>query len=838
MNRFQKLSITATVFTVLLIVIGALVRVTGSGLGCPDWPRCFGSFIPPMRATALIEYSHRLTASIVGGLILAVAVWAWLKFRAVKGVFWPALACLITVLVQGWLGRQVVLGELPRNLVAVHFALSLTVLGLITMVTANSFSPRGGRFTLMSFHAALASLAVLVTGVLGAFVSQYEASLVFSDWPLMDGSLLPPGGGLKLLHYGHRIAAVVLGVMLGHFALRVTRLSDFGGFAASGASESVPPGAATPPRHGLLLKLAHIALAIWIVQVALGALNVLFELPPWSVVLHLGLGALLWSVMVMAAVVSYRMSGARDPHDLPDSRDEPATPAVSRAKAYFMLTKPRIIELLLITTVPAMIVAADGWPPLWLIAATLAGGSLAAGSANAINCYFDRDIDAKMERTALRPLPQHQVESGNALAFGVVLGIVGFVWLAVIVNLAAALYATSAIAFYVFIYTLWLKRTTPSNIVIGGAAGAVPVLVGFAAVGGRVGPAAWVMFAIIFYWTPPHFWALALKYSEDYRSAGVPMLPVARGVNQTTRQILVYSVALLAVTLALYPAARLGDMYLYSAAVLGVAFIVCAARLKSVPSDKRAMSLFRFSITYLVLLFVAIAADRLIGWRPMLDLYNAVGVAAAAIFVAASVLMLAQTGSGVGAGDGDGSPSRRTRAMEFAWTLAPIVLMFVLLGSFVPGDRRSDAFATTPVLVEGTTVPAGEMRTLDGRSISFDRYRGRPILVNFWASWCGPCVREFPRIEAARRAQPDLVVIDILFRDAAGPARAFMKLQGATWPSVDDSSGQVARMFSVSQPPGIPQSFFIDRRGVLRSRAFGLMSQDLLDSKIAQISAN
>ena len=804
-----------------------------------------------MRATALIEYSHRLTASIVGGLVLAVAVWAWLKFRAVKGVFWPALTCLIAILLQGWLGRQVVLGELPRNLVALHFALSLSVLGLITIVTANSFFPRGGRLSLMSFHGALACVLVFATGVLGAFVSQYEASLVFSDWPLMGGSLVPPEQGLNLLHYAHRISAVLLGITLGHFALRVTRLK---------------------PRDSLLLKLAHSAFAIWIVQVVLGALNVLLEVPPWSVVLHLGMGAVIWSVMVVATVVGFRISGARDPHDLPDSKDEPTPPnpppdfggfaasgargsvhegaatpptppPVSRVKAYFMLTKPRIIELLLITTVPAMIVAANGWPPLWLIVATLVGGSLAAGSANAINCYFDRDIDAKMERTTLRPLPQQQVEPHRALAFGVVLGIVGFVWLALIVNLAAALYATSAIVFYVFVYTLWLKRTTPSNIVIGGAAGAVPVLVGFAAVGGHVGTAAWVMFAIIFFWTPPHFWALALKYSEDYRSAGVPMLPVARGVNQTTRQILVYSIALVAVTLALYPAARLGDLYLYTATVLGVAFIVYAARLKSVPSDAKAMGLFRFSITYLVLLFVAIAADRLIGWRPMFALYNAVGVAAAAIFVAASVLMLAQVRPGVGTGAGvvtdeeKKSQSRAARAMEFAWTLIPIVLTFVLLGSLVPWDRRSDAFATTPVLVEGASVPAGEMRTLVGGTISFDRYLGRPILVNFWASWCGPCVKEFPRLEAARRTQPDLVVIGILFEDVSGPARAFMKSKGATWPSVDDSSGRVAQMFSVSRPPGIPQSFFIDRRGVLRSRAFGLMTQEVLDSKIAQISA-
>ena len=201
-----------------------------------------------------------------------------------------------------------------------------------------------------------------------------------------------------------------------------------------------------------------------------------------------------------------------------------------RFGTYWALTKPRIIELLLITTVPAMVLAARGWPGTWLVLSTLIGGTLSAGGANALNCYIDRDIDEVMRRTSRRPLPRHQIEPVDARNFGIALGLAGFAWLWAFTNLTAALLATAALLFYVFVYTLWLKRTTPQNIVIGGAAGAVPALVGWAAVTGGVGLAAWILFAVVFYWTPPHFWALALRYRDEYAAAAVPMLP-CRGLG-------------------------------------------------------------------------------------------------------------------------------------------------------------------------------------------------------------------------------------------------------------------------------------------------------------------
>lgn len=292
-----------------------------------------------------------------------------------------------------------------------------------------------------------------------------------------------------------------------------------------------------------------------------------------------------------------------------DPRTE-RTGALATIGAYVALTKPRIIELLLITTVPAMVVAQGGWPNTWLVIATVLGGTLSAGGANALNNYHDRDIDQVMRRTSRRPLPRHRVEPERARIFGWVLGVAGFVWLWVFANLVAAVWSTLALLFYVFVYTRVLKRSTDQNIVIGGAAGAVPVLVGWAAVTGSVAAPAWILFAIIFAWTPPHFWALAIKYREDYAAASVPMMPVVRGVGATTRQMLVYSGITALFSLALVPAAGMGWIYMLSAVVLGGWLIAESFLVLFRP--ERAMKLFGYSTLYLSLLFAAMLVDRLV----------------------------------------------------------------------------------------------------------------------------------------------------------------------------------------------------------------------------------
>ena len=280
-----------------------------------------------------------------------------------------------------------------------------------------------------------------------------------------------------------------------------------------------------------------------------------------------------------------------------------------RLAAYVALTKPRIIELLLVTTVPAMILAERSWPGTWLVIATLIGGTMSAGGANAINNVIDRDIDQLMSRTSHRPMATHKVPARHALIFGIGLGLGGFGWLWATSNLLAASLSTAALLFYVFVYTLWLKRTSSQNIVIGGAAGAAPVLVGWAAVTGSLAFAPWVMFAIIFYWTPPHFWALSIRYREDYARAGVPMLPVVRGEEATLRSIRLYSVQLVLLSLLLQIAGDMSAFYLVSASILGALFLWGAWRLRS--HTEEAMRFFSFSNVYLTLLFGAIAIDGL-----------------------------------------------------------------------------------------------------------------------------------------------------------------------------------------------------------------------------------
>ena len=279
---------------------------------------------------------------------------------------------------------------------------------------------------------------------------------------------------------------------------------------------------------------------------------------------------------------------------------------------YIALTKPRIIELLLVTTVPTMVLAEGGWPSTTLVLITLLGGTLAAGGANAINMYVDRDIDRLMTRTQNRPLVTGLIEPTQALIFAVSLEFVAFAVLWAGANLLSAVLALSATLFYVFVYTLWLKRTSRQNIVIGGAAGAVPVLVGWAAVQGNVTWTPIILFGVIFMWTPPHFWALAIRHIDDYRAASVPMLPAVAPLGQVLRQMVVYTAIMVSLSLVLAPVADLGLIYIIGAGLLGGLFIWETVALSRDPQPQRAMRLFGFSITYITLLFGVLTLDVIV----------------------------------------------------------------------------------------------------------------------------------------------------------------------------------------------------------------------------------
>jgi protoheme IX farnesyltransferase len=292
--------------------------------------------------------------------------------------------------------------------------------------------------------------------------------------------------------------------------------------------------------------------------------------------------------------------------------DTPQRSLSATVGAYIRLTKPRVIELLLVTAVPPMILAESGLPSLWLVLTVVVGGALAAGGANTINCWIERDRDQLMRRTHGRPLPRGEIEPSHALAFGVALNVVAFILLVTGANLLAAVLTASATLFYVFVYTLWLKPRTVQNIVIGGAAGAVPALVGWAAVRGELDATAWLLFAIVFFWTPAHFWALALKYRDDYEAAGIPMLPVVRGIEMTTHQIAGYAMVTVAATFALTLTGDVGRLYAICVLVLGALFVSRALGLVREPTPQRAIQFFAWSNVYLMLVFVAVAVDALV----------------------------------------------------------------------------------------------------------------------------------------------------------------------------------------------------------------------------------
>ncbi len=604
-SRFRSLALATAIATIALFAIGGLVRGTGSGLGCSTWPACEpGRLFPSGTAHSLIEFSHRAMAFLV---IVLTALTGFAAFRVARrepSLLWPAVLAFPLVLAQAGLGAVVVATELDPWWVTAHFVAALVLIADVTYVAASALVANaavandgvaGGARNDRSFSRLALSTAAVVGLLLlvGTYVRASDAQLVFTDWPLMDGRLVPTLGGAATAMFLHRALAAIAMLLVLWTAIR----------ARTDAA-----------RHPATVRLSTIALLLFVAQVMVGAANVWTRLRPWAVVAHVALSVLIWATVVALATVASRLTKAH-PQPEPGAEEHAAEERPSlrdTVTAYYRLTKPRIVVLLLITTVPAMLLAARGLPSPWLILATLAGGAVAAGSANSINMYLDRDIDAIMRRTRQRPLPAHAIAPEHALRFGFVLGAIAFYFLAVAVNVLAALLALSAIAFYVFVYTMWLKRTTEQNIVIGGAAGAVPALVGWAAVTGTLAWPAVVLFAIVFVWTPPHFWALAMRFSGDYAAAGVPMLPVVRGEAETRRQILLYSLVLFATTLLLVPVGHMGPVYTGAAVLLGGSFVYRALAVWRTADDARTRRLFSFSILYLAGLFGAVGLDALL----------------------------------------------------------------------------------------------------------------------------------------------------------------------------------------------------------------------------------
>ncbi len=624
-GRFRWLVVATVVATYLLIVLGAVVRVTGSGMGCADdWPLCQGRLFPPLEFGPLLEYTHRLVGAIVSVLIVAVVGGIWLRFRHRRRLVALASTVVVLMALQVGLGAVTVMTELDPLVVLIHLGLAMLVLGALVMLAvytgpAGGVAPKTGDgrsldqwlgFRTLVLTTAVAIYALVMTG---AAVRATGATWSCIGWPDCNGLLLPLGvDPLVDTHLLHRFTAYTIAVLA---VLAVVR--------------------ARPWRHRFpaVWWWALALVASVVAQGAVGVWGVTAGFVPLVQALHVAGASAAWTAAVALAALVTRSPApaagggeserlpADDPpptpagaDDSPDAHQPPAAQTGSANRGllagFLQLTKPRIILLLLAPTLCAMIVAADGWPSPLLVAATLLGGALAAGAANAFNHYLDRDIDAIMRRTAHRALPAGVLRPRQAVWFGLVLAVLSFVVLTVFANLLAALLAQAAIVFYIFVYTRWLKRSSPSNIVIGGAAGAVPPLVGWAAVTGSIGLLPLYLFAIIFYWTPPHFWALSLLIKDDYARARIPMLPVVRGGAETRRQIVLYSILMVAITLLLVPFQLAGLFYLASAVLLGGLFVFYAVRLLREASAVAARLLFKYSVVYLYLILAAIVVDQ------------------------------------------------------------------------------------------------------------------------------------------------------------------------------------------------------------------------------------
>ncbi|HTE04286.1 MAG TPA: heme o synthase, partial [bacterium] len=481
MKAFGRLASAAVVATFVLIILGGLVRATGAGLACPDWPLCHGRLIPPLDPLVLTEWSHRFVASIVGILTLAVAVAAW-RLRKVGqlGLVGLSNLALVLVIVQIGLGGLTVRHALSAWLVVAHLGTAMAffatlIILTVTTMTGPAAPRRHDPFRTLAFLTVVATFGLVL---IGGYVSASGAGLACPDWPLCYGQLLPSLTGGVGAHLLHRFAAAIAGALIVVTAAAAYR---------------------TQTRRPQLQAASAIAVGLLILQIILGALNIEYRLADAVTIAHLATAAALFATLVVLAVLASRVSESEAYR--PEAAGRPGRSRVQRVMDYVALTKPRIIVLLLVTAFASMLIAAPGRISPWLIFFTLAGGAMSAGSANAINQLLERDIDALMSRTRRRPIPAGRVSPPYAFAFAVLLGTVAFVEMAVLVNLLAALLSLAALLFYVFVYTVWLKRSTPQNIVIGGAAGAVPPLVGWAAATGHLSLTAILLFVIVFLWT-------------------------------------------------------------------------------------------------------------------------------------------------------------------------------------------------------------------------------------------------------------------------------------------------------------------------------------------------
>jgi protoheme IX farnesyltransferase len=614
--RFSTYAWTVLFYNLGVILLGALVRATGSGAGCNNhWPDCNGTFLPLTgNLKTLIEFSHRSTSGLAGLLVVGLVVGAFRAHPKGHPARFAALLSLFFTITEALVGRWlVVAGLVEQNAtvirafaISVHLVNTFLLLAFLTLTAWWSEHSRPIRFRAqgaVGWALAFALAGVLILGISGAITALGDTLFPVHD--TLDAIRVSFSSGIHFLKK-LRILHPMIAMSVGLYVLLI-----------AGLVSHLRPSAD-------VRRFAQWIAGILTAQIGLGLLNVMLHAPVWMQLVHLLVSDLLWiSLILLTAsaltegVRQVEMSGERTNDEqavIPRANAaEPSAHAGSGTatwKDYLALTKPRVISLLLFTTLAAMFIAARGWPGTELFLAVAVGGYMAAGAANAINMVVDRDIDGRMKRTAKRPTVTQTVSSTRALRFAFALAAGSFALLWAAANLLTAMLALAGLVFYVIVYTMLLKRRTWHNIVIGGAAGAFPPLVGWAAVTNQLGLLSWYLFAIIFMWTPVHFWALALLIKDDYARAGVPMLPVVLGERMTVLQIGLYAVLTAVISVLPMTLGEVGWLYLGAAVLLNLTLLGRSLQLYRQPGRPRAVSLYKYSMLYLALLFLAMAVDR------------------------------------------------------------------------------------------------------------------------------------------------------------------------------------------------------------------------------------
>jgi protoheme IX farnesyltransferase len=602
-SLFRNFLLLTAVLAFSLILLGVITRVTDTSSACLDWPTCSGNLTEQIDSPTFLPYLHRLIAAAAALSLAGSLIFAWRRYRNESLVVTSLSAAAVLMVIQILWGLLVASQAAQPIISAVHFALALSILALIVYSLVIVFSighlkrsgPADGYGSLhLSFKSPFSRLslwtlvAVLLLFISGTWVAASGAQSVCQGWPLCGGSI--PGDYFGWINLIHRLITLGAGVMLGTLVVQAWRTQR--------------------SQTGILVATTA-AGVLFLSQAMMGVVESVQDYPSYLVGLHTATSVAIWvALVVQATLVGLANRSAEEEQaeiQIWNNRQFKGL-----LKDFLMLTKPIVVALLLVTTFAGMVVGGQAWPRFSLVLWTLLGGFLAAGGSGAINQYIDREDDHKMQRTAERPIPAGRLTPGEGLAFGVAAALFSFYLMVAMVNFLAALLTLAGIVYYVLLYSVLLKKTTVQNIVIGGGAGAIPPLVGWAAATGSLNVPALFLFAVVFMWTPPHFWALALVRKKDYARAGVPMLPVIRGERETRWQIFLYTVELVVLTLVLPLFGLGGGIYFIAAILLGGLLLFSAWNVWRTEGKKVAWKMYRHSSMYLAFLFLALMVDALV----------------------------------------------------------------------------------------------------------------------------------------------------------------------------------------------------------------------------------